>query len=138
MATPKTSPTGASVADYIASRATEQQASDCKELMAMFRKITRKSPHMWGPSIVGYGSYKYTYDTGHSGEAPLAGFAIRGRELVLYLCCDQVKQQSLLSGLGKHRMSKSCLYIRQLADVDRSTLEQLVVASIAETRERHG
>ena len=73
MATTKTKPTGASITDYIASRATEQQAADCKELMAMFKKLTKKTPYMWGPSIVGYGSYTYTYDTGHSGEAPLAG-----------------------------------------------------------------
>jgi hypothetical protein len=138
MATTKTKPTGASVQEYIASRASEKQAADCKTLMAMFRKLTGKTPYMWGPSIVGYGSYKYTYDTGHSGEAPLAGFAIRGRELVLYLNCDQEKEKRLLAGLGKHRMTKSCLYIKQLADIDMATLEKLVVHSIAETRQRYG
>ena len=106
--------------------------------MAMFKRITRKTPYMWGPSIVGYGSYTYTYDTGHSGEAPLAGFAIRGRELVLYLCCDGAEQKALLARLGKHRMSKSCLYIKKLDDIDQATLEKLVVGSIAETRQRHG
>lgn len=134
----KTKPTGASVEEYIASRATAQQSADCKQLMAMFKKLTRKAPHMWGPSIVGYGSYKYTYDSGHSGEAPLAGFAIRGRELVLYLCCDEAKQKTLLSKLGKHRMSKSCLYIKQLDDIDRPTLEKLVVNSIADVKQRYG
>ena len=138
MATTKTKPTNASIADYIASRANAQQAADCKELMAMFKKITRKTPYMWGPSIVGYGSYKYTYDTGHSGEAPLAGFAIRGRELVLYLCCDTAAQKTLMSKLGKHRLSKSCLYFKKLEDIDKPTLEKLVVGSIAETRKRHG
>ena len=138
MATTKTKPTGASIKEYIASRASEQQAADCKALMAMFEKLTGETPHMWGPSIVGYGSYKYTYDTGHSGEAPLAGFAIRGRELVLYLCCDQEKQKGVLSRLGKHRMTKSCLYIKKLADIDRSLLETLVGDSIAETRQRYG
>ena len=138
MAETKTKPTGASIQEYIASRATAQQAADCKVLMAMFRKLTRKTPYMWGPSIVGYGSYTYTYESGHSGEAPLAGFAIRGRELVLYLCCDGKKQQELLSKLGKHRMSKSCLYIRKLEDIDKATLEKLVVGSIADTRQRHG
>ena len=138
MATTKTKPTGASITDYIASRGTEQQAADCKELMAMFKKLTKKSPYMWGPSIVGYGSYTYTYDTGHSGEAPLAGFAIRGRELVLYVSFDQKKEAKLLAKLGKHRMSKSCLYIKKLADVDKATLEKLVVNSITETKERWG
>lgn len=138
MAEPKTKPTGASIQEYIASRASEQQALDCKQLMAMLRKLTRKAPHMWGPSIVGYGSYKYTYETGHSGEAPLAGFAIRGRELVVYLSCEGEQQRNLLSRLGKHRMSKSCLYFKRLADIDRATLEQLVTGSIAEIRQRHG
>lgn len=138
MATTKTKPTGASIDQYIASRATPQQAVDCKELMAMFKKVTKQAPHMWGPSIVGYGSYKYTYDSGHSGEAPLAGFAIRGKELVIYLSCEEEKQRDMLAKLGKHRMTKSCLYIKQLADVDRSVLEKLVVQSVKEVKQRYG
>ncbi len=81
----KTGPTEASVDDYLASRANEQQHADCRELMELHQKITGESPKMWGPSIVGYGVYRYTYESGRSGEAPLAGFAIRGRELVVYL-----------------------------------------------------
>lgn len=134
----KTKPTGASVADYIASRANEQQRRDCRELMALFKKITRRTPKMWGPSIVGYGSYRYTYDTGRTGESPLAGFAIRGRELVVYLSAEGEKQKKLLSKLGKHRMTKSCLYFKQVADLDKSVLEKLVVGSIDEARELGG
>jgi hypothetical protein len=93
---------------------------------------------MWGPSIVGYGSYRYTYESGRTGEAPLAGFAIRGRELVVYLVADGEERRSLLPKLGKHRMTKSCLYFRRLADLDKSTLEKLVVGSVAEVRRRHG
>ena len=81
---------------------------------------------------------RYTDESGHSGEAPLTGFAIRGRELVVYLDPGQGGQKSLLARLGPHRMGKSCLYIKRLADVDRSVLEQLVVGSIAEVRRRHG
>lgn len=77
MAENKTKPTDASIEDYIASRANEQQRADCRELMALLEMITQQSPRMWGPSIVGYGSYRYTYDSGRTGEAPLAGFAIR-------------------------------------------------------------
>ena len=134
----KTKPTGASVEDYIASKASAQQRTDCRELMALLKKLTRKSPHMWGPSIVGYGSYRYTYETGRTGEAPLTGFAIRGRELVVYLMAEEEEQRSLLSKLGKHRMGKSCLYFKQLADLDRSALEKLVAGSVAEVRRRHG
>ena len=85
MAENKTKPTDAGVEDYIASRANAQQRTDCRELMVLFKKVTRHSPRMWGPSIVGYGSYQYTYESGRTREAPLAGFAIRGRELVVYL-----------------------------------------------------
>jgi hypothetical protein len=138
MAENKTKPTGASVKDYIASRANEQQRTDCRELMALLEKITQQSPKMWGPSMVGYGSYRYTYESGRTGEAPLAGFAIRGRELVVYLVADDDRQKALLSKLGKHRMTKSCLYFKQLADLDRATLEKLVVGSIAGVRRRYG
>jgi len=138
MAENKTKPTSASVEDYIASRANAQQSTDCRDLMAMLRKVTRHSPKMWGPSIVGYGSYRYTYETGRTGEAPLTGFAIRGRDLVVYLMAEEEEQRSLLSRLGKHKMGKSCLYFRQLADLDKSTLEKLVAGSIADLRRRYG
>jgi len=91
-----------------------------------------------GASIVGYGSYRYTYESGRTGEAFLAGFAIRGRELVVYLIAEGDRQKSLLSKLGKHRMGKACLYFKQLADLDKSVLEQLVTNSVADARRRYG
>ena len=130
MAGNKTTPTDASVDDYIASRANAQQARDCRELMALFKRVTRHTPRMWGPSIVGYGCYRYTYESGRTGEAPLACFAIRGRELVVYLVAEGEEQRSLLSRLGKHKMGKACLYFKQLADLDKSVLEKLVVGSV--------
>ena len=138
MAENKTKPTKASVEDYIASRANEQQRADCRKLMTMFKKITRDSPRMWGPSIVGYGSYRYTYESGRTGEAPLAAFAIRGRDLVVYVMAEGKEQRSRLAKLGKHKIGKSCLYFRQLADLDESVLEQIVVGSIAEVRRLYG
>ena len=138
MAENMTKPMDVSVEDYIASRASEQQRADCKELMALLSSITQQPPRMWGPSIVGYGSYRYTYESGHTGEAPLAGFAIRGRELVIYLVAEDERQRSLLARLGKHKMGKSCLYFKRLADLDKPVLEQLIAGSIAEVRRRHG
>jgi hypothetical protein len=134
----KTKPTAASVAEYIASRADDAQRRDCRTLMALFKKLTKQSPTMWGPSIVGFGSYHYTYESGRTGEAPLAGFAIRGRDLVVYVLADTDKQRALLSTLGKHRMGKSCLYFKRLADLDLAVFEQLVVESMAEVKRRHG
>lgn len=132
----KTKPTDASVDDYIASRANAQQRADCRELMALLKKITRHTPRMWGPSIVGYGAYRYTYESGRTGEAPLAGFAIRGRELVVYVDAEGQEQRALLSKLGRHRMGKVCLYFKRLADLDTSVLEELVVRSIADVKRR--
>ena len=137
MAQNKTKPTGASVKDYLAARGSEQQRADCRELMALLEKVTQQSPKMWGPSIVGYGSYRYTYESGRTGEAPLAGFAIRGRELVVYLMTEGSQQKALLSKLGKHRVGKSCLYFRQLADLDTAVLEQLVAGSVADMIRRY-
>lgn len=133
----KTKATDASVDGYIASRATDLQLADIRVLMALFKRLTKQPPKMWGPSIVGYGSYQYTYESGRTGEAPLAGFAIRGRELVVYLDCEE-NNKSLLPKLGKHKMSKSCLYFKQLADLDISILEQLVANSITSVKQRYG
>lgn len=138
MAENKTKPTRASVEAYIAARANPQQRVDCQALMAMFEKITGEPPTMWGPSIVGHGAYRYTYESGRTGESPLAAFAIRGRELVVYLACEDDKQKSLLARIGKHKMTKSCLYFKQLADLDTAVLEELVIGSIAEVKARYG
>lgn len=134
----KTQPTDASVSDYIASRASDEQRADCAALMAMFQRLTGEPPTMWGPSIVGHGRYRYTYDSGRSGEACLAAFAIRARELVVYLSCDEQDQQALLARVGKHKMGKSCFYFKRLADLDTAVLEQLVAGSIAEVRRKYG
>lgn len=132
----KTKATEASVDEYIASRATEEQRADCAALMAMLKKVTKQKPKMWGPSIVGYGSYKYTYESGRTGESCLTGFAIRGRELVVYLVAEGAQQEALLSRLGKHKMGRACLYFKRLSDLDKSVLEQLVVGSVAELKRR--
>jgi hypothetical protein len=137
MAENKTKPTDASVDDYITARANAQQEKDCRELMALFRKMTRQKPRMWGPSIVGYGNHTYTNSSGRPAEVPVACFAIRGRDLVVYVYAEGPKQKALLSRVGKHKMGKSCLYFRQLADLDKSVLEQLVVGSLAEFKSQH-
>ena len=134
----KTKPTRARVSDYIASRANEQQRSDSRALMKMFTAVTGKRARMWGPSMVGYGSIRYSYESGRSGEMPLAGFAIRGRDLVVYLAPDAPGQKALRAKLGKHSMGKSCLYFRQLADVDTKVLRKLVTDSIADVKRRYG
>lgn len=137
MAETKTKPTDVSVDDYLASRATPEQLADCKTLMAICKRVTKQQPTMWGPSIVGYGSYSYKYDSGHSGEAALVGFAVRGRELVVYLYAENPEQTALLATLGKHKMGKACLYFKRLADLDLKVLEALIARSVAEIKRRY-
>ena len=137
MAETKTKPTGASVDAYLASSASPEQLADCKAIMAMCKRVTKQQPKMWGPSIVGYGSYTYRYESGHSGDACLTGFAVRGKELVVYILAESPGQVALLSKLGKHKMGKSCLYIRRLADLDPKILEALIAGSVAEVRRRY-
>ena len=137
MAETKTKPTAASVDDYLASRASPEQLADCKAIMAICKRVTKEAPKMWGPSIVGYGAYTYTYESGHSGAACMTGFAVRGKELVVYIFADNPEQASLLAQLGKHKMGKSCLYFKRLADLDTTVLEALIAGSVAEVRRRY-
>ena len=137
MAETKTRPTGASVEAYLASRASPEQLADCKAIMAMCKRVTKQQPKMWGPSMVGYGSFTYRYESGHSGNTALAAFAVRGKDLVVYIYADNPKQVALLARLGKHKMGKSCLYFKRLADLDVKVLEALIAGSVAECRRRY-
>lgn len=136
MAANKTTFTAASVSDYLEARGNEQQVADGKQLIRMLRRLTGHPPRMWGPSIVGFGVWRYQYASGHRGEAPLAGFAIRGRDMVIYVMPETDEEQALLRTLGRHRMGKSCLYFKQLADLDPTSLEQLIASSVARLRQR--
>ncbi len=137
MAKTKTQPTGASVEAYLASRASAEQLTDCKAIMAICERVTQQQPKMWGPSIVGYGSYTYQYESGHSGDACIAAFAIRGRELVVYITAENPEQVARLAQLGKHKMGKSCLYFKRLAEIDVKVLEALIAGAVAEVRRRY-
>lgn len=138
MAEAKTKPTQLSAEEYIAQIPDPARQTDCQELLKLMRRVTKQPPVMWGTSIVGFGSYKYTYASGHSGEACATGFAARKSDISIYLMVDTPSQQKLLSHLGKHKMGKACLSIKRLADVDFMVLEQLVSESFAEVSRRHG
>jgi hypothetical protein len=137
MAENKTKPTHASIEEYIDSRANDEQRLDCKALMAIMKRVTKQKPKMWGPSIVGYGSCHYVYESGRSGDMPLVGFAIRGREMVVYIHTDEKEQAALLAKLGKHKIGKSCLYFKRLADLDKTVLEKLIKNSVQEVIRRY-
>lgn len=134
----KTKATNASVAKHIAALPNDTQRADCRALVTLLGRLTKAKPKMWGPSIVGFGSYHYTYDSGREGDSCVAGFAARGTGLVVYLLASSPEQQARLAKLGKHRMGKVCLYIRRLSDVDTGVLERLVAGSISDLKRRYG
>ena len=133
----KTKPTDVSAESHIAAVANEEQRNDAQTLVALMRRVTKQDPRMWGPSIVGFGSYHYKYASGHAGDSALAGFAVRGSELVVYISPGFEGRDGLLAKLGKHRTGKVCVYIRRLANVDLKVLETLVARSVADTKHRY-
>ena len=137
MSVPKTKPTKVSPESYIAAIANEEQRDDAKSLIALMRRVTKQEPKMWGPSIVGFGSYHYKYASGHEGDSALTGFAARGRQLVVYIAPDFEGRDVLLAKLGEHKTGKVCVYIKRLADVDLKVLEKLVARSVADTKSRY-
>ena len=137
MAEPKTKPTKQSVAAFIAAIDDAGTRRDCRALVAMMRRVTGSAPKMWGPSIVGFGTYRYVYASGREGDWPIAAFSPRRQSLTVYLTPGFTEWKTLLSGLGPHKTAKVCLYLRRLADVDRARLERLVRASVKEVRRRY-
>lgn len=129
----KTKATEMSVADFIAAVPNEKRREEAAIVDAIHRRVTGDVPKMWGPSIIGYGSYDYVYDSGHSGTMCRAGFSPRKAAMTLYLmgnyCNRQAEADALFARLGKYKTGKSCLYINKLADVDLDVLEQLVALS---------
>ncbi|WP_332819283.1 DUF1801 domain-containing protein [Sphingopyxis sp.] len=122
-----------SVADFIAAVPDEKRREEAAIIDAIHRRVTGDVPKMWGPSIIGYGSYDYTYDSGHSGTMCRAGFSPRKAALTLYLMGNygnrQAEADALFAKLGKHKTSKACVYISKLADVDLDVLEKIVALS---------
>ncbi len=130
MAEIKTKPTGATVDAFIAAVEKPVRRADAITLREMMERVTGEPATMWGPSIIGFGSYHYRYASGHEGDACRVGFSPRAANLVLYVGGFD-GYESLLGRLGKHKTSKACLYLNKLADVDAGVLEEIVVRSYA-------
>lgn len=134
MAETKTKPTDVTVAEFIAGVEPEGRKADAEVLDAFFRRVTGWQPVMWGPTMVGYGSYAYRYESGHGGTALATGFSPRKAELSIYVMPGYQDYGPILARLGKHRLGKACLYVRKLADIDMDVLEELVRAGLADLR----
>ena len=128
----KTKPTDVSVDAFLDSVEHPARRADGKTLRAMMERVTGEPAVMWGPSIVGFGSYHYRYESGHEGDMPRVGFSPRKANLVLYVG-GFPEYEALLARLGKHKSSKACLYLGRLADVDLSVLEEIARRTYAAT-----
>ncbi len=134
MAEPKTRPTGASVAAFIDALPHAERRRDARTVAAMMRAATRARATMWGPTIVGFGRQPITGSSGRPVDWPVAAFAPRSTGLVIYFDPDFLAYHPLLTRLGKHRVSKSCLHIKRLEDVDLPTLRKLIATSVNPSR----
>ncbi len=137
MAENKTQVTDVDPADFIASVEHPTRRADAETLLEMMRRVTGCQAKMWGPSIVGFGRYHYTYESGREGEYMLTGFSPRKANLVLYVMPGYEDKDEILGRLGKHRIGKSCLYVNKLADVDLDVLEEIVATGVEEMRDRY-
>lgn len=108
----------------------EARRDDCRTLLRIMKKATGEGPRMWGSTIVGFGTYHYKYDSGREGDWFLTGFSPRTQDLTIYITSGFDRHEALLARLGRHRIGKSCLYVKRLADVDLAVLETLLSASI--------
>jgi len=137
MAANKTQSTKASVTAFLDAIPDQAKRADAKSLLKLMKAATGEKPAMWGPSIIGFGSYHYKYDSGREGDMPLVGFSPRKAATVLYGTHGCPQAETLLAKLGKHTTGKGCLYIKKLADVNPDVLEELIAKSVAAARARH-
>jgi hypothetical protein len=134
MAELKTKKTDASVDDFIDALPEESRRADCRALVTLMQQVTKSPPVMWGPSIVGFGSIRYKYETGREGDWFLSGFSPRKQALTIYIMAGFDEQPDLMSKLGKFKTGKCCLYVKKLADIDQRILKKLVTTSVKQVK----
>jgi hypothetical protein len=138
MAKTKTTYTGQKVLDFINSFVeNEQKKTDSLQLIELMQEWSDSEPKMWGPSIIGFGNYHYKYASGHEGDAPVLGFSPRKAAFSLYVYSDTERSKSIVSALGKFKMSKACIYVKKLSDINLTVLKELCIESIKYISEHH-
>ena len=137
MAQNKTTENTQNVNDFLNQITDSIKRADSFRLLDMMKEGTGYEAKMWGPSIIGFGSYHYQYASGHEGDAPLAGFSPRAKEFSLYLAQSFTGKQTLLDNLGKHRAGVGCIYIKRLSDIDESILRKMINSSVVYLKEKY-
>jgi hypothetical protein len=122
---------------FLSEIADDKKREDSRTIARIMKKVTKAKPTMWGPSMIGYGSYHYRYESGREGDWFLTGFSPRKQNLTLYIMSGFTRYDALLRKLGKYKTGKSCLYIKRLDDVDLGVLETLIRESVAHVRKKH-
>lgn len=134
----KTKQTKASVDDFLNGVVNDQRRNDSFEVKGLMEKITGESAKMWGPSIVGFGTYHYKYESGREGDFMKVGFSPRATSLTLYIMTGFERHDEIVGRLGKFKTGKSCLYIKKLEDVDRDVLTELITESYQHMTKKYG
>ena len=133
----KTKQNAASVEAFLGAVGSDRRREDSFTVLELMKRITGEEPQMWGAAIVGFGSYRYRYASGRTGEWPRIGFSPRKQSLTVYVMPGFSGYDELLSRLGKHRTGKSCLYVNKLADIDMGVLEDLIRSALDAMREKY-
>ncbi|WP_066392705.1 DUF1801 domain-containing protein [Neobacillus mesonae] len=133
----KTKETDHSVVEFIESVENPKKRDDAYNLVDIFSDATGYHAKMWGPSIIGFGSYHYKYESGHEGDAPLVGFSPRKAKISLYFAPGDPNREELLKHLGKHTTGKGCVYINKLADIEIDVLKKLITQSVQYLQEKY-
>ncbi|MCB0608754.1 MAG: DUF1801 domain-containing protein [Lewinella sp.] len=136
MAALKTQKNDADVTAFLNTVPDEQKRRDCFAVLEIMQQITGAKPYMWGPSIIGFGEYRYKYRSGQEAEWFLTGFSPRKQNLTLYIMAGFGRYQELMAKLGKYKTGQSCLYLKRLSDIDTEVLKELIRESIAYLKER--
>ncbi|WP_419887466.1 DUF1801 domain-containing protein [Neobacillus niacini] len=133
----KTKETDNSVMEFIEQVNSPKKREDGYKLLDIFTETTGYQAKMWGPSIIGFGSYHYKYESGHEGDAPLVGFSPRKAKISLYFAPGETKREELLKKFGKHTTGKACVYINKVADIDVEVLKALINESVSFLKEKY-
>ncbi|MEX0648801.1 MAG: DUF1801 domain-containing protein [Balneolaceae bacterium] len=137
MADMKTKPNEKDVVAFLDEVEDEQRRADCFELLKLFTEVTKEPPKMWGPSMIGFGSYHYKYASGREGDWFLTGFSPRKQNLTIYITAGFKQYDEIMEKLGKYKTGSSCLYVKKLSDVNRNLLKKLVKESVVYMKEKY-
>lgn len=126
----KTKPEDTDIQAFLAQITPDSRQAEAQHLAAIFAEVTGFAPRIWAGRMVGFGRYEYRYDSGHGGEALATGFAMGGKEISIYIMPGYGDFGDILAGIGKHRLGKSCLYLRRLSDANETALRSLIRAGL--------